>query len=302
MAVNFQRRNKRIAGPGFHVNVKMDAMQIARMRGAGGRINNNTLIPASAQPEVYDVKEQELLVSLKNSSMFHDGYTHVFSAVNGYPLQGITNSAESVKAEILNDVQFVGIATTEQKSNDTGFMEQGLVAQVGGVTTILNNGSDTIYPTDKIMLDINLDPRTRRVTLDKGIPREKIRFSVRKAGDDIDLIKESWGKCKKNPDYPKNEAEKKRLENRLKTLRKRKQSLKAPTDNDEINKNDLERADIKRKLEKLQQCNISIEAPENLQKFLVAYRNLNQRVIGKAMSYARPGDRFEILLSLRSSL
>ena len=42
--------------------------------------------------------------------------------------------------------------------------------------------------------------------------------------------------------------------------------------------------------------------PKDLKQFLQAYRNLNCRVIGKAMSYARPGDRFEILLSLRHSL
>ena len=40
----------------------------------------------------------------------------------------------------------------------------------------------------------------------------------------------------------------------------------------------------------------------DLQKFLQNYRHLNERVIGKAMSYAAPGDRFEILLQPRHSL
>jgi len=287
----------------------MDAMQIARMRGAGGRINNNTLIPASAQPEVYDVKEQEILVSLKNSSMFHDGYTHVFSAVNGYPLRSAGGSAEFVKREILNDVQFVGIATTEQKSNDTGFMEQGLVAQVGGVTTILNNGSDTIYPTDKIMLDINLDPRTRRVTLDKGIPREKIRFSVMKAKDDIEMIEIARSSCKGKLQL--SDTERKEYETALKGLKakliaakKARDEAKGTADEDTTlkakNKAQREYEEIKAALKGNRPCNLS--TAKDLQEFLVAYRNLNQRVIGKAMSYARPGDRFEILLSLRSSL
>ena len=42
--------------------------------------------------------------------------------------------------------------------------------------------------------------------------------------------------------------------------------------------------------------------PKNLQTFLQNYRHLNELVIGKAMSYAAPGDRFEILLQPRHSL
>ena len=40
----------------------------------------------------------------------------------------------------------------------------------------------------------------------------------------------------------------------------------------------------------------------NIRQFLQNYRHLNELVIGKAMSYAAPGDRFEILLQPRHSL
>ena len=139
---------------------------------------------------------------------------------------------------------------------------------------------------DKIMIDINLDPRSRRVSQDKGIPKQKVRFSVKRAADDDALIAEAKGKCK---DSRAEETIKKELDE----IR-----AKISTESDPKEKAKLvsRKEQLKRKLKN---CSSS---STDLKQFLQAYRNLNCRVIGKAMSYARPGDRFEILLSLRHSL
>ena len=39
---------------------------------------------------------------------------------------------------------------------------------------------------------------------------------------------------------------------------------------------------------------------ENIMEFLDKYQSLNERVIGKAASYARPGDRLEVVLQPRN--
>ena len=41
---------------------------------------------------------------------------------------------------------------------------------------------------------------------------------------------------------------------------------------------------------------------QDLQDFMHEYRALNDRIIGKALSFARPGDRVEVLLQPRSAL
>ena len=186
----YQRRQKRVAGPGFHVNVKMDQFQIATMRGRNGMTNQSSLLPSSSHPEIYDIKEQEILVAKRTTgSMYHDGYTHVFSALNGYDVGGRTRKQDIIDF-ILSDVKFVGIATTEQKADDR-LIDQGCVATVAGVQTIINNGTKPIHPTQKVMLDINLEPGRASITREKGIPRQKVRFSVRPADDDLFLIKKA---------------------------------------------------------------------------------------------------------------
>ena len=189
-------RRNRVAGPGFHCNVRYDQFTVAQMRGRGGVKPSHPKLPASTHSEIYDIKEQEILVAERASgAMYHDGYTHVYSALNGYSVPdpiAQKNNDDSLKNYILNRVKFVGIAVTEQKSDDT-LIDQGLVAQVGGVVTILNNGTKHIHPTDKVMLDINLQPGRSSITREKGIPREKVRFSVRPADDELEIINKALG-------------------------------------------------------------------------------------------------------------
>lgn len=312
----YQRRAKRVAGPGFHVNVKMDQFQIATMRGKNGITGQSPLIPSSSQPEMYDIKEQEILVAKKTSgSMYHDGYTHVFSVVNGYDV-GTETDPNRIKERILSEVRFVGIATTEQKADDR-LIDQGCVATVGGVVTVLNNGNEPIHPTQKVMIDINLHPARASITREKGIPRQKVRFSFRPADDDITLVGKALKMCPDNK--LDTEDRRKEYESELKqATREYNEAIaaekKARADGDDEDKIQGLRAarkalDKKRKdLQlNLKNCAGTLDGNlalnnEKLLEFLQNYRHLNERVIGKAMSYAAAGDRFELLLQPRHSL
>ena len=180
--------------------------------------------------------------------MYQDGYIHAFSSINGYPVDNVAGIApqnqtpEVIKAKILNDVDFVGIANTEYSLDALGsYSEQGFVAQVGGVTTILNEGTADIHPGQYVMLDIDL-ANQRKATREKGIPRSKIRFVTSPMAEPQALIKEVLGVDPNNP------------ANLITSL-----------------------ADV-----------------PAITKFLQKYRSLHSRCMGKAMSFARPGERFEL--------
>ena len=122
---NFNRRNKRVAGPGFHVNVKIDQFAISAMRGRHGGISRQSAyLPSSGDAEIYDIKEQELLVSKRKSAMYHDGFSHVFSAINGYHVPDSKMDKQAVKDYILKEVAFMGIATKRTASR---FSDEDLI-------------------------------------------------------------------------------------------------------------------------------------------------------------------------------
>lgn len=288
-------RKNRVAGPSFNINVKYDHDTVAAMRGSYGTGNQSSLLPASSQKECYDIKEQEILVAKSTAgSMYRDGFTHVFSSVNGYDVGGAT-SREGIKSKILNEVRFIGIATTEKKVDDRQ-MGNGLVATVGGVVTILNSGEKNIYPSDKVMLDLNLNPGRASKIREKGVPRQKVCFTVSPADDDEELIKKAREMC---PGSLKDQ----KTEDEIKALKKDMEEKRKIRDQDPTKQGDYEKA--KRKFlqaqQNLKKCPKNRKV-EHYRNFLQAYRLLNQRIIGTAKSFAKPGDRFEILLQPRSAL
>ena len=190
--MSFARNQKRVAGPGFHVNVRYDDHQVSKMK----QMTNVApqLSKGARLAELYDVKEQELLVAMRGNryAAYFDGYTHCFSAINGFPNSGnYSNANESAKLKeyILNEVDFVGVATTEYIPKP-GYQEQGFVAQVGGVVTLLNESGHSIHPGQKVMLDVVVDFR-RQTTREKGIPREKVRFTVAPALTSDEIIEKA---------------------------------------------------------------------------------------------------------------
>jgi len=271
------RRPNRIAGPGFHINIRYDDSHMAQAMSATNNSHGKVQVGTN-QREVFDVKEQELLVCKKGNTMYHDGYTHAFSVVNGFPnTSGIDN--DKLEEEIMKQVQFVGIATTEYKPSKA-YSEQGFVAQVGGVTTLLNEGEDTIRPGDKVAIGINLKTG-RMLTRDRGIPREKIRFCLKKAavGDQLITQAVASSNCGKLAVGDK----KKEIAVKQKELKKEKDPEKRKTLQGEI---DL-----------LMTCDTN---QKGIYAIINKLQELNQRVIGKAASFARTGDRLEVILQPRN--
>tara|TARA_B100000902_G_C27243135_1_gene881120 strand:- start:130 stop:960 length:831 start_codon:yes stop_codon:yes gene_type:complete len=273
--MSFNRLPKRIAGPGFHVNVRYDDEVIARHRTS---TNSAPLVSRATSDEVYDVKEMELLVRKKDSAMYYDGYTHCFSAVNGWEnTQGLDTKA--LKQKILNDVDFVGVAVTEYKPSKA-YSEQGFVSQIGGVVTLINEGQSMISPGQKVQLGLYLD-NNRLITTDKGIPREKIRFCIEPADDDATLIAEAMKVM------PQGGNSNTCIKGDIKTALDKLLTLK-PKNRSAADLKALDTA-IKANAANLQ----------NLPDLFRAYRQVNQRVIGKALGSAKRGDRVEVLLQPR---
>ena len=298
--MSFARNQKRVAGPGFHVNVRYDDHQVSKMK----QMTNVApqLSKGARLAELYDVKEQELLVAMRGNryAAYFDGYTHCFSAINGFPNSGnYSNANESAKLKeyILNEVDFVGVATTEYIPKP-GYQEQGFVAQVGGVVTLLNESGHSIHPGQKVMLDVVVDFR-RQTTREKGIPREKVRFTVAPALTSDEIIEKAIveagasGGC---DDDDRRELAVKNAE--LNALKER---LKE----DGADKEDLKKqirpiyAEVKALQKRCGDGSVS-GGVDNVRAVIRRVNELNSRIIGKSYSYSRPGDRLEVGLQPRN--
>lgn len=275
--MSFERRPKRIAGPGFHVNVRYDDATVSQMRTSSSA--SSKLKPARSD-EVYDIKEMELLVAKKDTAMYYDGYTHCFSCVNGYPnTQGLDEVA--LKAKILSEVRFVGAAVTEYKPSKA-YSEQGFVSQVGGVVTLINESKSIIYPGQKVKLGLELS-LNRNITRDKGIPREKVRFCIQPADDDEIMISRALAAnplkaCDASTEIAEVEA----------------------AASDKTKKGADKRRAVKEKVDALA-AKLSGGDCASVKPFLEAYRAENELIIGKALGLAKSGDRVEVLLQPRHS-
>jgi len=291
MSYGLIKKNK-VAGPQFVSNVRFDDYHIAECRGqVGSTGTSSTDIPAAREEEVYDVKEGELLVCKRNGSMYTDGYCHVFSSVNGFP-NTATLKGDELKEKILQDVAFIGLAETEYKHGGLGsWSEQGFVAATAGVKTILNESTHDIYPGMKLMLDIDLT-HGRKATREKGIPRSKVRFTIKPAGDDCALIAEALRLSASAIGVVAADTLSKELD-------KLKKDLAAERAKGRSRSEDTVK-ELKKQIADAQAgaCDVG-GGVKGMQSFLQSYRLLNERVIGRAYSYARPGERFEIGLGVR---
>lgn len=292
--MNFNRRQNRIAGPGFHINVRYDDQMMAKAHSTASMPHKDLNLGRN-HLENFDVKEQELLVCKRGSSMYHDGYTHCISSANGFAgsgAQGVRGlNREDLAEWVLSQVQFVGIATTEYKPSKA-YSEQGFVAQVGGVTTLINEGESVIKPGDKVALGLNLKIG-RKTARDKGIPRDKIRFCLVKAGNSRAIIAKALDASGQSGGASPSSvaAAQKAVSDAEKALKKKKGK------EGDGSTEDLALSAAKTALGTLSICR---EGVDGMMDFLNKYQELNERVIGKAASYARPGDRLEVILQPRN--
>lgn len=305
--MSFNRNQKRVAGPGFHVNVRYDDNQVARMR---QQIKVAPFLAQGARlAEIHDVKEQELLVTLDHekgkSAHYFDGYTHAFSAVNGWSNTADIKDFDRLKEHILGSVKFVGVATTEFIPKP-GFQEQGFVSQVGGVVTLVNESTTDIHPGDSVKLDLNLSYQ-RGVVREKGIPREKVRFTVARAetsGEILDkAIKEVGVIGGAIPDAPGAQA----------VLARAQAELDAANDAQNNVDDDASAGDKARAQQRVETAQRAFDQAtrevalcgtgdtrRQLKAIIKKVNEYNQRIIGRACSFARKGDRLEVLLQPRN--
>lgn len=303
--MSFNRNQKRVAGPGFHVNVRYDDNQVARMR---QQIKVAPFLAQGARlAEIHDVKEQELLVTLDHekgkSAHYFDGYTHAFSAVNGWSNTADIKDFDRLKEHILGSVKFVGVATTEFIPKP-GFQEQGFVSQVGGVVTLVNESTTDIHPGDSVKLDLNLSYQ-RGVVREKGIPREKVRFTVARAETSSEILDKAIkavgvGAAPLGAQQGVRDLEA--------GLQRAKREAKAANERNDAS--DEEKAVANEAVARAQAELDSVKGDitlcgtddtrRQLKAIIKKVNEYNQRIIGRACSFARKGDRLEVLLQPRN--
>lgn len=301
--MSFNRRQNRIAGPGFHLNVRYDDQTMAEAMSV--RPTTNLLQAGRTRRENFDVKESELLVCMKKGAMYHDGYTHCFSFANGLKSSmpgaaGKTGTSTFVEEDILSQVQYVGVASTEYQPTKA-YSEQGFVAQVGGVVTLINEGPDQLKPGDSVSLGLNLKIN-KRVTHDKGIPRDKIRFCLVKTKVGDNMINEAILNANLNLSAEPRTTPVAELQEIMKEIDAVKvKSIAAASigDMDAFNKENMNLGKLYEQLTEKQADAMGTKVAD-LKMFLEAYQELNKRVIGKCASYARQGDRVEVILQPRN--
>lgn len=164
-----QRRMKRLAGPAFYVNVKFDQDMAStnkkNNRPRHVRYNN------FHEWELFDIKEGEILVCKKSSNKTSDHFPRVISSLNGALDQGKDEET------LLKDFTFFGIAQTEHVAEKNPQINQGLVATVGGLATIINDWDENISPGD--LLYLHTPSTNPHKNPHRGIPLDKKRFCLK---------------------------------------------------------------------------------------------------------------------------
>jgi len=180
-----RRRIKPFARPtSFDINVAFDIRHYQRIK-YGNVID--PYFPAVGTDEAFKVLEGEILMQTDTPGVrrYGDHQMHVFSFANG--LKGNTglslqaNSGNKVeKKNVLENLKYAGVAVTEFTPEKDVF-EQGFVLTMGGLNTIFNNGSSTLYPGDLICADIpnpaDKGARKNRA-MQGGIPHDKLQFVI----------------------------------------------------------------------------------------------------------------------------
>lgn len=182
---------RRLAGPKFSLNVRYDQAFMTKRRTKSSKdigVHQNVRTDFTSEYEVFDVAEGEILVSKDQPGRLSDGYARCFSSINGwqkdyYAEQGLgggVDKAEYNRDQLVRDVKFIGVAVTPHKAEKIQKFDQGFVACVSGVVTVVNESGETLHPGMPLTIGVCQSyPRQH------GIHSKKIRFCFRKAvGED----------------------------------------------------------------------------------------------------------------------
>lgn len=200
---------RRLAGPSFSLNVRYDqAWMTKRKEHASQPLQiGETKVDFVADREVFDVKEAEILVSKRSPGRISDGFARVFSSVNGWqgmpatytpppgaPGAGVprTPTDDDKKLLIRDKVKFIGIAVTEHRAEKIAKFDQGFVACISGIVTVMNESADTMHPGTPLTFDV-----CSKYPIQHGIHARKVRFHFRKAGDGDPVVAKALSYSKK---------------------------------------------------------------------------------------------------------
>ena len=159
------------------------------------------LFAAPIHEESYDVMEGETLVSINKSQAYRDGQIHCFSFANGLggnipsELKRLLDGPDSEERKmaralaryiIMDELQLVGVAVTnfDAKNNSAQDMQQGFVANMSGLNTIVNTGDSQIRAGDYVYADLPTawkfdDDPFAKFKKQEGIPLDKLLFATR---------------------------------------------------------------------------------------------------------------------------
>lgn len=180
---------RRLAGPSFSLNVRYDQAFMTKRRNHSSAdicVGPNVKTDFTSEYEVFDVAEGEILMSKFQPGRLSDGYARCFSTINGWQKNYVdgkdADSCTKTREALLKDVQFIGVAVTPHRTEKIQKFDQGFVACVSGVVTVVNESGQTLHPGMPLAVGVCQSyPRQH------GIHNKKIRFCFKKAekGDDI---------------------------------------------------------------------------------------------------------------------
>jgi hypothetical protein len=155
---------KRLSGPAFYVNTKYNQSMALANKQRDTRAQHVDYNKTHSW-ELFDVKEGELLVCKKRDRN-RESFPRVISSVNGID----TDKGK----DLLENYTFLGVAQTEHKAVKDPVVDQGLVACVGGLATIINDHNEHICPGQILYLQ---KPSVTATHM-RGIPKDKKRFCL----------------------------------------------------------------------------------------------------------------------------
>lgn len=299
-----RKRHKPIARiTSYDYNVQFDLRQKQSVR--NGRGNKEGLFAAPIRTESYNVMEGETLMSIDKSNAYRDGQLHCFSFANGLgsmvPMQlkdkmvnGNTNEKRAastlIRFIIMERLTYVGIAVTGFDASHDRYqdMTQGFVATFGGLNTIVNTGSKEIRPGDWISVGLPRDFKwedspNMRAKQQEGIPLDKLLFTLNPVGahTDSEKIHEIIDAF-----------------NKLKSVMGSISEHQLPTA-----LRDLKALDEgSRKKLCVYDGNKAIQSKRTLRAVISILHAQKRLVIGKALSFARVGEPFDIVLGGSDSM
>lgn len=195
-----RKRHKPIARvTSYDYNVRYDLRRKMETKNSRGGFDG--LFAAPIHDESYDVMEGEILMSHDKSQAYRDGQIHCFSFANGLgkdipsgikrKLDGADNDERKAaralaRYMILDKLQLVGVAVTnfDAKNNSAQDMQQAFVGNLSGLNTIVNTGDSQIRAGDYVYADLPTawkfdDDPFAKFKKQEGIPLDKLLFATR---------------------------------------------------------------------------------------------------------------------------